>query len=84
MADQHTPAEAAQISMRGLLADIYAGRVIDDADFRPHLHLDGEPPADVATAVWAAYRLGWAQQVTLDGRWRLTLLGVNVLEGRAP
>lgn len=83
MAEQHTPGEAERITMRGLLADIYAGRVVDDADFRPHLNLDGEPPVDVAQGVWHAKRIGWATQVRIDRLWELTPLGVDVLEGRS-
>lgn len=66
---------------RALLADIAAGRVIDDEDFAPHLHHD-EGVSRVATAVWEMKAAGWCEQVTTDRKWSLTQLGVDVLEGR--
>lgn len=68
-----------------LLADIAAGRVIDNADFAPHLHFDGnEPPARVAAAVWEMRSAGWCEQTTTDRKWSLTAAGTDVLQGRVP
>lgn len=65
-----------------LLADIAAGKVMDDADFAPHLDLGDEGTARVADAVWEMEGAGWVQQVRMDHVWQLTLLGQDVLQGR--
>lgn len=65
-----------------LLADVAAGRVIDDEDFAPHLHHD-EGTSRVADAIWELERAGWVEQVRVDHVWSLTIVGTDVLEGRA-
>lgn len=66
-----------------LLADIAAGKVMDDADFAPHLDLGDEGSARVADSVWEMERAGWVEQVSTDHVWSLTALGQDVLQGRA-
>lgn len=66
-----------------LLADVAAGRVIDDADFAPHLDLPDGGTARVADAIWEMERAGWVEQVRVDHVWSLTIVGTDVLEGRA-
>jgi hypothetical protein len=65
-----------------LLADVAAGRVIDDADFTPMLEHD-EGTSRVADAIWQMERAGWVEQVRVDHVWSLTIVGTDVLEGRA-
>lgn len=64
-----------------LLADIAAGRVIDDADFTPMLEHD-EGTSRVADAIWQMERAGWVEQERVDHVWSLTIVGRDVLEGR--
>jgi hypothetical protein len=64
-----------------LLADVAAGRVIDDADFTPMLHHD-QGNSRVADAIWEMERSGWVEQVRVDHVWSLTIVGTDVLEGR--
>jgi hypothetical protein len=64
-----------------LLADVAAGRVIDDADFTPMLHHD-QGASRVADAIWELERSGWVEQVREDHVWSLTIVGTDVLEGR--
>lgn len=65
-----------------LLADVAAGRVIDDEDFTPMLHHD-EGTSRVAAAILEMEAAGWVEQVRVDHVWSLTIVGRDVLEGRA-
>jgi hypothetical protein len=66
-----------------LLADVQACKVADDPGTnRPMLDLTPDDPADVSRAIWAFKARGWVH----DGEWpawRLTPLGLDVLQGRA-
>lgn len=64
-----------------LLADVAAGRVIDDENFNPMLHHD-EGTSRVADAIWQMERSGWVEQERADLVWALTIVGRDVLEGR--
>lgn len=65
-----------------LLAHIDAGKVVDNDDRLPLLHL-GAVPLNISEQVWALYRAGWAHQLEGEDRWRLTYRGRDVMLGRA-
>lgn len=72
-----TPGE---IALR-LMVDIADGLVVDDpAELAPYLALGPDGRARVADMVWSLERAGLVHLVTLDGRWRLTLAGAQLLE----
>ncbi|PRX07389.1 hypothetical protein CLV67_14264 [Actinoplanes italicus] len=68
-----------------LLRDVADGKVFDDDDFTPRLHVDGEEPVDVRHGVWELERHGWIEQPSTTRLWEPTEFGQALLEeaGRA-
>ncbi|GIE75771.1 hypothetical protein Aph02nite_17210 [Actinoplanes philippinensis] len=75
------PIELEQTDVRlGLLRDVADGKVADDADFTPRLHVDGEEPVDVRQGVWEMERVRWVEQPFTSRAWQVTARGRSVLE----
>lgn len=85
-ADAHTAAAVEPTDFQlGLLADIEAGKVADDAVGTVWLDLGtGEHPGIVSEAVWEMERAPrrWVHQLDGELRWRLTYRGRDVIQGR--
>lgn len=67
-----------------LLVDVRDGLVVDDPDeLAPYLLLPDGDRARVADLVWHLERAGLVHLVSLDGRWRVTGAGAELLAEEA-
>lgn len=66
-----------------LLRDIADGKVADDPDGTPMLHLGGGERTKVASATWELESAGWIYQAEGYTGWQIAPLGRDVLKEHA-